>query len=241
VILVLTLVWKRELWSNALFAASWLALAGQASFIFRLQDDYAPRYFLVMLAPIVWIVALLLDELLADANAIPLPPNPETGMCEPVPRSKSQYSNKSLVGSNRFWNPNSVTAVLLLSAMAASATINGFMIGQFIAHPKRQFFDAANSIHKIVRSDPEQNQMISGVSGTQISLMTGIPSINDAHGPQERAAKDQPGWFLAWTELPSDATARFPVFQLEEVAAYPVFDDPGRTPLILYKMVPRAR
>jgi 4-amino-4-deoxy-L-arabinose transferase-like glycosyltransferase len=201
VILVLALVWRRKLWANSLFTASWLALAGQASFIFRLQDDYAPRYFLVMLAPIVLIVALTLDDVLADSNR------------------------------------RSITAVLLLSAMAASATINGVMIEQFIAHPERQFYNAANSIRKIVRSDPEQNQVISGVSGSQISLMTGIPCINDANGPQERAAKDQPGWFLAWTDLSSDAIARFPAFRLEEVAAYPVFDDPGRTPLILFKMV----
>jgi hypothetical protein len=205
VILVLALVWKRKLWANSLFTASWLALAGQASFIFRLQDDYAPRYFLVMLAPIVLIVALTLDDVLADSNR------------------------------------RSITAVLLLSAMAASATINGVMIEQFIAHPERQFYNAANSIRKIVRSDPAQNQVISGVSGSQISLMTGIPCINDANGPQERAAKDQPGWFLAWTDLSSDAIARFPAFRLEEVAAYPVFDDPGRTPLILFKMVRRVQ
>ena len=205
VVLVLTLVWKRKLWSNALFAASWLALAGQAAFIFRLEDDYAPRYFLVMLVPIVLIAALMLDELLADSNHRP------------------------------------TAAVLLLSAMAASATINGLMIEQFIARPQRQFYDAANSIRKIVRSDPEQNQVITGVSGTQISLMTGIPCINDANGPQQRAAKDQPGWFLAWAELPSDATARFSAFRLEEVAAYPVFDDPGRTPLILFKIVRRVQ
>ncbi len=241
VILVLTLVWKRKLWSNSLFAASWLALAGQACFIFRLQDDYAPRYFLVMLAPIVLIVALTLDELLADARAIPIPPNPEAGMSEPVLPSEGRHSNKGLAGLNPFWNRSSVAAVLLLSAMAASATINGVMIEQFVAHPQRQFYDAANSIRKIVRSDPEQNQVISGVSGSQISLMTGIPCINDAHGPQERAANDQPGWFLAWADLSSDATARFSAFRLEEVASYPVFDDPGRTPLILFKMVRRVQ
>jgi hypothetical protein len=125
--------------------------------------------------------------------------------------------------------------------MAVSATINGVMIEQFIAHPQRQFYDAANSIRKIVRNEPEQNQIISGVSGNQISLMTGIPCINDAHGPQERPEKDQPGWFLAWTGLSSDANARFSAYRLEEVAAYPVFDDPGRTPLILFKMVRRVQ
>jgi hypothetical protein len=241
VILVLALIWKRKLWSNALFVASWLALAGQASFIFRLQDDYAPRYFLVMLVPVILIVALTLDEALAHSKATPIPPNPEGGVSAQVPLSESRNSNRILAGRNPFWNPSSVTAVLLLSSMAVSATINGVMIEQFVAHPERQFYDAANSIRQTVRSDPEQNQVISGVSGNQISLMTGIPCINDAHGPQERAAKDQPGWFLAWAGLSSDANARFSAFRLEEVAAYPVFDDPGRTPLILFKMVRRVQ
>ncbi len=243
-ILVLTLVWRRKLWSNTLFAASWLALGGQASYIFRLQDDYAPRYFLVMLAPMICIVALMLDEVLAHSKAIPIPPDPEAGMCEPVLPSESRHSNERLAGLNPFWNRSSVPAVLLLSAMAASATINGVMIEKFVAHPERQFYDAANSIRKIIRSHPEQNQLISGVSGSQISLMTGIPSVNDAYGPQETArkvAKVQPGWYLAWTSLSSDDNARFSAFRLEKVADYPVFDDPGRTPLILFKKVRRAQ
>jgi hypothetical protein len=244
IILVLALVWKRKLWSNTLFAASWLALAGHASFIFRLQDDYAPRYFLVMLVPMIWIVALMLDEVLAHPSAISVSPNPDEGKGEPVPPSESRHSNKSLAGMNPFGNRNSVTAVLLLSVMAVSATINGIMIEQFVAHPERQFYDAANSIRTIIRSDPEQNQLISGVSGSQISLMTGIPFTDDVHGTQEMAresAEDQPGWFLVWTELSSDDIARFSAFRLEKVAAYPVFDDPGRSPLILVKKVRRVQ
>jgi hypothetical protein len=243
VILVLTVVWNRKLWFNPLFAASWLALAGEASFLFRLQDDYAPRYFLVMLAPIVCVVALALDGALAHSKATPMPSNPEAGANEPVPPLQSRHSNKTLAGLSLFRNRSSIAAALLLSAMAASATINGVMIGRFVAHPERQFYDAANSIREIVRSDPEQNQMISGVSGSQISLMTGIPSINDDYGPPEtasKAAKVQPGWYLVWTSLSSDDIAQFPAFRLEKVASYPVFDDPGRTPLILYKKVRRV-
>jgi hypothetical protein len=238
-ILVVAVVWKRKLWSNPLFAASWLALAGQASFLFRLQDDYAPRYFLAMLAPIVCIVALALDDALVHSKVASMPPNPEAGTCEPDLPSKGPHSCKTLAGLNPHWKRHSVAAVLLLSAMAASAIVNGGILEKFLAHPERQFYDAANSIRKIVRSDPEQNQLISGVSGSQISLMTGIPSINDSYGPQEsasEAAKVQPGWYLVWTGLSSDDYARFSAFRLKRVAAYPVFDDPGRTPLILYKL-----
>src|SRR6202167_1441287 len=66
-ILVLTVAWKRKLWSNPLFAASWVAIAAQAVFIFSRQDDYAPRYFLVMLTPLVWIVVLTFGELIVHA------------------------------------------------------------------------------------------------------------------------------------------------------------------------------
>ncbi|MGA3101991.1 MAG: hypothetical protein ABSD61_09045, partial [Terracidiphilus sp.] len=104
VILVLALTWKRKLWSNALFTASWLALAGQASFIFRLQDDYAPRYFLVMLVPVILIAALTLDEVLAPSKATPTPPNPEAGVSAPVPPSEGRNSNRILARPNPFWN-----------------------------------------------------------------------------------------------------------------------------------------
>jgi hypothetical protein len=67
VILVVAVAWKRRLWRNPLFAASWIALAAQAVFIFSRQDDYAPRYFLVMLAPLIWIVVLTFGETMVHA------------------------------------------------------------------------------------------------------------------------------------------------------------------------------
>ena len=244
IILVLTVVWKRMLWSNPLFAASWLALAGHAAFIFRLQDDYAPRYFLAMLVPIVCIVTLALDDALAHSKATAAPSNTEAGAWEPDVPPEGRHSSKILAGLNLDWNRSSIAAALALSATAASAIINGIMLEKIVVHPERQFYDAANSIRQIVRSDAEQNQTIAGVSGSQISLMTGIPSINDDYGPQEtasKAAKVQPGWYLAWTGLSGDESVRLSAYRLEKIAAYPVFDDPDRTPLILYKKIRRVQ
>jgi 4-amino-4-deoxy-L-arabinose transferase-like glycosyltransferase len=244
VILVFTVVWNRKLWSNPLFAASWLALGGQACFLFRLQDNYAPRYFLVMLVPIVCVVALALDDALAHSNATPTLPNSEAVTCQPASPSESRCSIKIRGGLSQLQDRSSVAAVLLLTAMAASAAMSGVIIAKFVTHPTRQFYDAANSIRQIVRSDPEQNQLISGVSGSELSLMTGIPSINDDYGPPETASnatKAEPGWYLAWTGLSSDDIARFSAFHLEKVAAYPVFDDLDRTPLILYKKMRRVQ
>jgi 4-amino-4-deoxy-L-arabinose transferase-like glycosyltransferase len=62
-VLLLSLVWLRRLWSNPLFTACWIAFLGDAIYILRRQDDYAPRYFLVMLVPCIITLILALQEL----------------------------------------------------------------------------------------------------------------------------------------------------------------------------------
>jgi 4-amino-4-deoxy-L-arabinose transferase-like glycosyltransferase len=69
-VLVLSLVWLRQLWRNPLFVASWLAFAGQAAYILRRQDDYAPRYFLAMLVPLILVLVLALQELRLRNRAV---------------------------------------------------------------------------------------------------------------------------------------------------------------------------
>ncbi len=131
---------------------------------------------------------------------------------------------------------------LLLLAIAATAVANGIMMAQFVANPEYQFSDAARSIREIVRSHPEKKPLILGVSGPQISLMTGIPSINDDNGTEamaEKLARYQPGWFLAWSDTSISAETYLSSYRLEKMASYPVFDDDDRTPLTLYKLLPR--
>ncbi|MGP8251308.1 MAG: glycosyltransferase family 39 protein [Terracidiphilus sp.] len=67
-ILIASLAFARRLWRNPLFTASWLAIAGDAIFVFSRQDDYAPRYFLMMLAPVVFIVVLAFDQALRSSR-----------------------------------------------------------------------------------------------------------------------------------------------------------------------------
>ena len=62
-VLLLSLVWLRQLWRNPLFTACWIAFLGDAIYILRRQDDYAPRYFLVMLVPCIITLILALQEL----------------------------------------------------------------------------------------------------------------------------------------------------------------------------------
>jgi len=200
-ILILTVAWKRKLWSNPLFAASWMAIAAQAVFIFSRQDDYAPRYFLVMLPPLVWIVVLTLGELILHARK---------------------------------------TAIVLLLAMTGAVVANVGWIGQFLTHRNYDFTNAANSIRNIIRSHPEQKALMLGVSGPQVSLVTGIPSINDGFGTEdmaEKVARYQPGWYLAWSDTAPEKQSFLSGFQIEKVASYPAFDDDDRGALTIYKMV----
>lgn len=203
-ILALSVAWMRTLWRNPLFVACWLALAGQASYIFSRQDNYAPRYYLPMLAPLVIVVVLAFAEL--------------------------AIRHKKLVA-------------LLLVAMVISVVANVTMIVQFVQHRQYQLRDAAASIGNIVRSDSAQKQLILGVSGSQLSLMIGIPSISDYYGTQdipEKVEANQPGWFLIWDSIDPESGPFLAPYRLEEVASYPVFDNDDRSRLILYKMVRRA-
>jgi hypothetical protein len=79
-----------------------------------------------------------------------------------------------------------------------------------------------------------------GASGNQISLMTGIPSINDGYGTEdaaEKVARYQPGWYMAWNDVANQNDGFPPEYRLEKVASFPVFDDDERSTLTLYKLM----
>jgi 4-amino-4-deoxy-L-arabinose transferase-like glycosyltransferase len=203
VILVVTVARKRRLWGNRLFAASWIALASQAVFIFSRQDDYAPRYFLVMLAPLIWIVTIALGETMAHA-----------------PR----------------------TSRLMMLAMAAAVIANGVMIHHFLSVRDYDFRDAALSIRDIVRSHPEQKPLLMGASADQLSIMVGVPAINDGYGTEEmreKVERYQPGWYVGWKDVDPAGEDFLSGYRLEKVAVYPALDDEDRGSLALYKMVRR--
>lgn len=200
-ILAASLIWMRKLWSNPLFAACWIALSGQAFFLFLRQEDFAPRYYLPMLAPLGMITALALGEFAGRVRK---------------------------------------TAAVFLGLLVVCCAANVASITQMLSQREYQFIDAANSIKAIIKSNPAQHPLIFGVSGSQVSLMTGIPSINDAYSTEdmaEKVARYQPGWYLAWNEIGDPEHTFLAPYRLEEAGRYPAFDDDERNVLILYKMV----
>ena len=200
-VLVLSLAWLRALWRNPLFAASWIALAAQSLFILRRQDDYAPRYFLVMLVPLILISVLALQELLTR---------------------------------------NRVVGGLLAATLGVAVVLNAFEILGFLTHRQYQFYSAAKSIQAIVNANPGVHRLLLGTSADQLSLMTGIPAINDSYSSEdltEKALHYQPGWYLGWNDLDQDILDSLSAYRLDEVANFTVFDRDDRNRLKLYRMV----
>jgi 4-amino-4-deoxy-L-arabinose transferase-like glycosyltransferase len=201
-ILILSLVWLRKLWRNPLFAASWIAFAGNALYILRRQDDYAPRYFLVMLVPLILVLVLTLQEL--------------------------EIRHRGL-------------AMLLAATLTVAVFLNTGQIFRFLAHRQYQFYGAAKSIQATVNADPEAKRLLLGTSADQLSLMIGIPAINDGYSSEdltEKVSRYQPGWYVGWNDLDQDILESLTDYRLDQVASYPVFDHEDRNQLKLYRMVP---
>jgi 4-amino-4-deoxy-L-arabinose transferase-like glycosyltransferase len=198
--LLLSLVWLRQLWRNPLFVAAWIAFAGEVIFILRRQDDFAPRYFLAMLLPLVLALVLTLQEL----------------------RLRSPK-----LGS------------LLAAILAVALVTDTVQVAGFLSHRRYDFLNAAQSIRTIVDGDPHAHRLLLGSSGDQLSLMVGIPAINDGYSSQDLSQKvslDQPGWYVGWNQLDQDILGFLSAFRLEQVASFPVFDLDQRNRLILYRM-----
>jgi hypothetical protein len=112
----------------------------------------------------------------------------------------------------------------------------------FLSHPQYQFYDAAQSIRTIVDADPGANRLLLGTSGDQLSLMIGVPAINDGYSSQDLGQKVSlypPGWYVGWNEMDQDILDSLSAFRLDQVASFPVFDLDKRNRLILYRMVPQ--
>ncbi len=131
-------------------------------------------------------------------------------------------------------------AGVLLTVVVTDA---GKMLG-YVRSPEYSFISAAEQIRDIVRTDPTHSPLVLSISGSDLSLMTGIPSICDDFGTMdlpERVATYRPGWYVSWNQVEDDKMdALTPLYHLERVAAFPAMDDPDRNLLILYRLDPSA-
>jgi hypothetical protein len=141
---------------------------------------------------------------------------------------------------------HAVIASTLVAAVTLAIVIPDAILQlDFIKRPTYQFEAAAQSIKRIVDADRTHSHLILSISGSDLTLMTGLPSIDDDFGTldlDQRVARYHPGWYIAWNELDDDkADAITPLYRPVRVAAFPALDDPDRNLLIVYRLDPKQR
>ncbi len=139
------------------------------------------------------------------------------------------------------WQPRSAAVLALVLCVLVAADARQTL--HFVRHPDYTFQNAAVQVGRIVESEPRHSHTVLSISGSDLSLMTGLPSICDDFGTMEledRIAVYKPGWFIAWNYVEDDkmdALAKF--YRLTRVAAIPAMDDPDRNLMIVYRLDPK--
>ena len=151
------------------------------------------------------------------------------------------------LGLDCFREANGRAPTILAGTAAALVTLaivipDAIQTLDYVRHPTYTFRTAAEGIRNIVQSDKTHPNLVLSISGSDLTLMTGIPSIDDDFGTMElsdRVKAYRPGWYAAWNELDDDKMdALTPLFNVERVASFPAMDDPDRNLLILYRLDP---
>jgi hypothetical protein len=133
---------------------------------------------------------------------------------------------KTWSGSRPLYSP---LALICGAALATVAVTDVRQTMEYVLHPEYSFADAANRIRKIVDSDPAHSPLVLSISGSDLSLMTGLPSICDDFGTMDldvRVKAYRPGWYVAWNQVDDDKMdALASVYRLNRVASFPALDD----------------
>jgi len=228
-LVVLALLCTRRSRSNPLAAALLLWVFGYGGFV-AYHANLQPRYYLVLAVPLTMLVAMVFEwALLAALNTWP-------STCNPVGRAR--------VAALLLTSATTISAVALLFVIANGAR----MTLAFLLHPEYQFVTAADRIRDAIEresaTDPHHSRLLLSISGADFSLIAGLPSICDDFGTMtlpDRVAAYRPGWFATWNDVEDDKMESLaPLYRLVRVGAWPVFDDPDRNLLILYRLDPLA-
>jgi hypothetical protein len=206
-----------------------LWVVGYTAFL-AYHDNLQPRYYLVIAVPLTLLVAIAFDAVLAGAIDS---------------YSLGIASLRSGFGVGLLRTMAMVGGV----AVAFAAIHGGWQLIGFVRHPEYTFLSAANRVHDEVQREYDESKakdgaghsrLVLSISGSDISLMTGLPSICDDFGTMtlpDRVATYKPGWFATWNDVEDDKMdALSPMYRLVRVAALPAFDDPERNLLILYRL-----
>jgi hypothetical protein len=192
-------------------------------FFLAYHNNLQPRYYLVVAIPL----TLLVPVVFADLSHIPSTRKPSS-------------NPQSLLDTYPLGFTAITVALIVAILLDAQQTI------QFVRTPEYSLVNAASQIEQTIAADrlrdPSHNPLVLSISGSQLSLMTGLPSICDDFGTLQlidRVRTYRPGWFLTWNHVEDDKMeALAPFYHLHRVAEFPAMDDPERNLLILYRLDP---
>jgi hypothetical protein len=212
--------WSHTLLLDPVFAASLLAIAGFILFM-TIQNHPQPRYY----APVAFFSFFILAQ---GIHAL-------LGNSAPFAWCRMTRPPLRLLG----W------AVISLATLAV--VIDAARTLQYAAHPEYSFVNAAKQLTNYIDTHPNGKRLLVSISGDQITLVTGVPTLCDDFGAPTRSIPDlstklayyHPGWYAAWNNLDTGTLEDLHInFSMEQVASFPAFDDPKRNLLVLFKLHP---
>ena len=202
--------WTNSLWSDPLFSGSIVAVAGYIAFM-TYQNHPQPRYYVVVLFFIVFIVVRIMAQLLYQQKR-----------ARPIDARKAGLAILGIVlvtvAGNGLWTLRYVFHPGYTWVTAARNLT--------------QYIDEHASEKRLLVS-------ISGDEITLISHLPTICDDFGTQDLPEKLASYQPGWFAGWNDIdPGTLEDLHTHYSLEQVAGFPAFDDPDRNVLYLFKLHP---
>ncbi len=211
------LILRPRLLRNPLIPALLLWAAGYTAFL-AYHNNLQPRYYLVLTVPLTLLIPIVFSTLWTRT------------------RSNSEPQTEPRTALRRLATASILAVLAVITVTDARQTIH------YVRTPDYTFTTAAAEIRQIVTADHTHNPLILSISGSNLSLMTGLPSICDDFGTMDLAVRVRaynPGWYVAWNQVDDDKMdALAPTYHLQRVAAFPAMDDPERNLLILYRLDP---
>ena len=132
-------------------------------------------------------------------------------------------------------------ATLLLLEVAAATML--LQTGRDLLWPTYTFRNAAESVAAAMRADPSRPAVLLAGSGGDITLFTGVRTVNPEwpiDGLPALLHQEQPGWYAAYLPLEGEALPLLHAqYRLDPVAHFNVMDEPEHRDLVLYRLTPK--